>query len=235
VSDIGDFERAWLEKLSRCLAEHAGEGVRDQVMDGSDTLSSDSPRSEVITWTREALGRLHELVDAEKEKSIILGCACEYPRTVLAFIREEYRQTGSIDLVLKRLQNQFESLLRDTLELDEEIVKEVVSRGWGVAGVREGNTIIATKIPKSENLVAYIEEEDPKKRRELYCHCPRIRDVLQTNEALPLAYCFCGAGFYAGIWEEILQEPVEIEILQTVLNGDDVCTFAIHLPPPSAA
>lgn len=235
MSDTCDFERSWLEKLSRSLGEHAGEGIRKQVMQGSEELTSASKRSEVFTWTREALERLHSLVDAEKAKSIILGCACEYPRNVLAFVREEYRQTGDIDLVLKRLQDQFELLLRDTLGLDEAIVDEIVRCGWGTAGIREGDTIIATKIPKSGNLVEYMKESDPEKKRRLYCHCPRIRDILQTPETLPSTYCYCGAGFYAGIWEEILQEPVEIEILETVLNGDDVCKFAIHLPPPSAA
>jgi hypothetical protein len=235
MSDTTDFERAWLEKLSRSLAEHAGESVRRQVMKGSDELSSASSESDVIRWTKDALTRLHALVDADKEKSIILGCACEYPRTILAFIREEYRRTGDIDLVLKRLQNQFESHLRDVLGLSEEMIQDIVRRGWGVAGVREGDTIIATKIPKSENLAEYMKEKNPQKRRELYCHCPRIREILKTTDTLPSTYCYCGAGFYAGIWEEILQEPVEIEILKTVLQGDDVCQVAIHLPPPTAA
>jgi hypothetical protein len=204
-------------------------------MKGSEELSSESTRSEIVTWTKEALERLHSSVDAEKEKAIILGCACEYPRNVLAFIKEEYRQTGDIDLILKRLQDQFESLLRDTPGLNEDTVKEIVKLGWGVAGVREGNTIIATKIPKSSNLVEYMNEKDPQKRRRLYCHCPRILDIIGTSETVPSTYCYCGAGFYKGIWEEILQEPIDIEILESVLNGGDVCRFAIYLPPPHAA
>jgi predicted hydrocarbon binding protein len=48
--------------------------------------------------------------------------------------------------------------------------------------------------------------------------------------ALPEDYCYCGAGFYKGIWEEILGEPVEVEVLESVLQGGDVCRIAIHLP-----
>jgi hypothetical protein len=36
--------------------------------------------------------------------------------------------------------------------------------------------------------------------------------------------------FRKGGWEEILQEPVEIELLESVLKGDEVCKVAIHLP-----
>jgi len=72
-------------------------------------------------------------------------------------------------------------------------------------------------------------EPDPEKKRALYCHCPRIRDVLKTSQTIPPIYCYCGAGFYKGMWEEILQEPVEVELLESVLKGDDVCKVAVHL------
>jgi predicted hydrocarbon binding protein len=57
-----------------------------------------------------------------------------------------------------------------------------------------------------------------------------VREVLKTSDTISPTYCYCGAGFYKGIWEEILQQPVEVEVLKSILNGDDVCTIAIHLP-----
>lgn len=128
------------------------------------------------------------------------------------------------------LQEQFESFLRNTLGLDDALVAEIVRRGWGAAGVKQGHTIVATKIPKSGYLVQYMQETDPEKKRQYYCHCPRIRDVLKTSSTLSPTYCYCGAGFYKGIWEEILQQPVEVEVLETILKGDDVCKIAIYLP-----
>ncbi len=110
------------------------------------------------------------------------------------------------------------------------MVADVVARGWGSAGVREGNTIIATKIPKSGYLRQYLEEDDPDRRRAYYCHCPRIRAVLQTSERISPTYCYCGAGFYQGIWERILGQPVEVEVLESVLKGDDVCKVRVYLP-----
>ncbi|HUT21312.1 MAG TPA: hypothetical protein VM366_19345 [Anaerolineae bacterium] len=48
--------------------------------------------------------------------------------------------------------------------------------------------------------------------------------------AIPEIYCYCGAGYYKGIWEAILGQPVRVEVLESVLKGGDVCTIAIDLP-----
>ena len=53
--------------------------------------------------------------------------------------------------------------------LDEKLIEEILKRGWGLAGVKKGNTIIATKIPKSGYLAEYMKETDPEKRRRYYC------------------------------------------------------------------
>jgi predicted hydrocarbon binding protein len=225
-----DFERAWLAKFSRCLEEIAGEAVRDQVMAGSDDLTSGSSREDVIAWTKQAMARLESLVDEEKRRTIMTGCACQYPKAGLKEAKRVYQETRDVDRVHRMLQEQFESFLRDTLALEDEMVQQVVSRGWGLAGVKQGSTILATKIPKSGYLVEYLQETDPEKRRQIYCHCPRVRDALKRGEKLPLTYCYCGAGFYKGIWEEILGRPVEVEVVKSVLHGDDVCTVAVHLP-----
>ena len=127
-------------------------------------------------------------------------------------------------------QSQFELFLKDSLGLGDELVKELVKRGWGTAGIKKGNTILATKIPKSGYLLEYISETDPERKRQHYCHCPRVREILKTSKTISPTYCYCGAGFYKGIWEEILQKPVEVEVLETVLQGDEVCRISITLP-----
>lgn len=75
-----------------------------------------------------------------------------------------------------------------------------------------------------------MKETDPVKKRQLCCHCPRVRDALRSEVDISPTYCYCGAGFYKGIWEGILQQPVRVEILETVLQGDEVCKFAMYLP-----
>jgi hypothetical protein len=226
-----DFERMWLSKFATCLEEVAGEEVRQAVMVGSEGLSDQSDREDVIAWSRAAMKRLEALVaDEAQRRAVVTGCACQYPKAGLQAARETYAATRDLERVHGMLQAQFEAFLLDSLNLPEELVEEVVRRGWGLAGVLQGNTVRATKIPKSGFLVQYLEESDPEVRRQIYCHCPRVRDALKRGESLPRTYCYCGAGFYQGIWEEILQRRVEVEVLENVLDGGEVCTIAIHLP-----
>ena len=230
MSERLDFERAWLRKLSAGLDAVAGRETRDRVLQGSESLSSESPREEVIEWTRDAMGRLDSLVEEADRRAILTGCACQHPKTALQEPRRAFEETGDVAVAHQVLQEQFESFLRETLEIDDEGVADIVDRGWGSAGVRKGGTIIATKIPKSGYLLDYLAETDPAKKRELYCHCPRVREALRFSTRLSPTYCYCGAGFYKGIWEEILQRPVEVRLLESVLRGDEVCKFSVHLP-----
>ena len=230
MSEERDFERIWLARFSNCLDGFVGKEIRKEVMEGFGELSSRSSGSEIIDWTMGAMQRLNSLVDEERRKMVMTGCACQYPKSDLQEIKERYQATEDINLAHRMLQEQFESFLRDTLELSEELIEEIVSRGWGSAGIRRGNTIIATKIPKSGYLVEYMKETDPEKKRRYYCHCPRVREIIQTSGTISVTYCYCGAGFYKGIWEEILQRPVEVEVLESVLKGDEVCKIAVYLP-----
>lgn len=230
MPEASDFERAWLAKFARCLEAVAGKETRKEVMAGSEALTSQSSRQEVIAWTQEAMQRLAAAVPEQHAQEIMAGCACQYPKAELSAFRQEYEATQDLDRVHRMLQERFESFLEESLALDSELVQEVLSRGWGLAGVKEGDRIIATKIPKSSYLAEYLKETNPDRRRQYYCHCPRVRDALQTSESLPTTYCYCGAGYYKGIWEEILQSPVEVQVLESVLQGDEVCKIAIHLP-----
>jgi hypothetical protein len=232
-----DFERAWLAKFARGLREAVGEEMCAEVMDGSEGLSSDTAREEVMRWTEKALRRLDRLVDTAGRRAILTGCGCQYPVSELRPIREAYEgSAGDIQPAHRMLQEKFESFLVDSLGLETNGVEEIVQKGWGLAGVLQGDTIVAIKIPKSGNLVAYLEETDPQRQRQLYCHCPRIREVLEGKDrgwadSVAELYCYCGAGFYKGIWEEILQRRLEVEVLESVLRGDDVCRIAVYLTP----
>ena len=225
-----DFDRYWVEKFSQCLEQNVDEEVHAAVMQGSEALSKDSDRQDVAEWTKTAMDELSSLVDEETLKNTMTSCACQYPKSDLQDIRKKYAETQDLDAVHSMLQQRFEKFLRDSLELDHAMVTEIIKRGWGLAGVIDGNTIIATKIPKSGFLVEYMNETDSQKKRQYYCHCPRVRDILKYGQTLPKTYCYCGAGFYKGIWEEIIQQPVEVEVLESVLDGGEVCKIAIHLP-----
>jgi len=225
-----DFEKNWQERLSRAVESAAGEGIRDLVLQGGEGLTQETGTTEKTIWTCGALDLLAENTDEETGKEILTSCACRYPVEDLQDVKEVYQSSGNLDLAVEMLQEKFINFIREILGLEEELITEINSLGWGLAGRREGNSIIAIKIPKSGFLVDYFNETDPEEKRRLYCHCPRVRDGVGLEPALPEVYCYCGAGFYQGIWEEILGEPVRVEVLESVMSGGDVCKIAIHLP-----
>ncbi len=226
-----DFIRNWLLKFTHRLDEIAGEKIRKKVLRGSEKLSSGASPKERIDWIKKAMERLEALVDIQKGIEIMTGCACQYPQSDLDEIRKAYQESKDIDLAHKMLLEKFISFLRDSLKLDDPVVDDIVNRGWGLAGVKKGNTIIATKIPKSGYLTKYLKEKDPEKKRAMYCHCPIVKEAIELNVKISPTYCYCGAGFYKGIWEYILGQKVKVEVLESVLQGDDVCRIAIYLPP----
>lgn len=225
-----DFEKNWQGRLSRAVEAAMGEEVRDQVLQGGENLTRDSGTKEKATWTCIALDQLAQATDENTQQEILTKCACYYPVEDLHNVKEAFQKSGDVDEAVKMLQEKFEFFLRETMGLEEGLINTILSRGWGLAGTREGNTIITTKIPKSGDLEQYFNETDPLQKRRCYCHCPRVRDGVGAEPTLPTTYCYCGAGFYQGIWEEILGEPVRVEMLESVMQGDEVCKIAIHLP-----
>lgn len=231
MSDDFDFDKYWLRVFSMCIEDYADENIKKQVLEGSENITSETPRQEVFDWSKRAINMLDELVNEEQKYEIMSECSCQYPRSNLKRFKDLYEDTQDLNTVHCKMQKYFEEVLREQMKLEEKYVEEIIRRGMGMAGKLDGNTIIATKIPKSSSIVEWFEETDPNKRRALFCHCPRIRDVMDDlDNELPEYYCLCGAGFYKGIWEFILGKPVKVEVLETVMKGDEVCKIGIYLP-----
>jgi hypothetical protein len=227
-----DFERSWQEKLAKAIEKSTDQETRERVMEGGKALNQASSSEEKIRWTCQALGRLAETAVSETRQEILTQCACQYPVEDLKEIKMNYQVKGDLDIVIDLLQEKFEGFLRESLGLDEELISVIRSKGWGLAGVldAERKRVVATKIPKSGYIQDYFNESDLEEKRRYYCHCPRARDGIGKEPRLQEEYCYCGAGFYKGIWEEILGKPVRVEMLESVMSGDDVCKVAVYLP-----
>lgn len=223
-----DFEKQWQGKFSTALTALLGETAAQTISAGGGLLTDNASRGDVFHWTMESMKRLLHSTGREEQAAIMTSCACRYPAAELEGIREVYRRTEDIGVAHEMLQAQFESFLSENLKPPSWIKQEILSRSWGLAGVLDGNRIVATKIPKSSFLEDYFSEPDPVRKRAVYCHCPRIRDAMSAETSVPRVYCYCGAGFYKGIWEDITGETVKVKILSSVLSGDDVCSFEIR-------
>ena len=223
-----DFEKLWLGKLSVMLEKLRGGEFSDSVMKSARNQTDTSPEERTISWTAKAAEKLSAELTEKELHEVFTGCSCHYPPGRLAPIRDAFLENRSFPEALALLRDQFIATLRDGMMLDDEVIQGLLDRGMGPAGVLEENRIVATKIPKSRNLRAWLAEDDPDRKRELYCHCPRINRALELGVEIPVEYCLCGAGFYRNIWETITGEPVRVEVMESVQKGDDVCRIAVY-------
>ena len=215
-----EFEKQWLSKLKQGLSKIRETKLYESIVKEKEELSNRD-------WTEKLMNVFKEKLTKEEMITIMTGCACQTPKDNLKILQEEYAKSKNIESVHKMLQRIFERFIRQYKNLDDEQMEFLRKNGWGMAGNLKQNVIYATKIPKEFH--KYFQTDDPHKKKYYYCHCPRIRDLfLNKEKPVDMNYCYCGAGFYQDIWEFILQKKVKVEIIQSLMKGDDVCQIAIY-------
>jgi hypothetical protein len=96
-------------------------------------------------------------------------------------------------------------------------------------GVREGHTIIETKIP--HQTIEYLAATDDRAKQYRVCHCPCVKESIPRDD-LDVSPTFCSycPSFNAKPWEVTFGQRLETEVLESGLRGGLLCTFAIRLP-----
>ena len=217
---MNPFEEQWLKKLSAGLTRIGKDDLFEKVIKSRNEYSS-------LEWTRYLMEVLKKELSQDEIAEVLAGCACLYPNENLKYLKDEYALIGDLKSVHAKLQKQFEEFIREYKRLDDEDINFLIKNGWGMAGKLEEDRIIAIKIPKQFH--EYKQANDKFEKSYYYCHCPRIREVLKEEEKpLDMSYCYCGAGFYKAIWEYILQRTVKVEVLESIMNGDELCKIAIY-------
>ena len=64
--------------------------------------------------------------------------------------------------------------------------------------------------------------------RPMRCYCSLLRG-LPAGEKVSLTYCHCSKGFVKKFWEGVLERPVKVELIESVVSGAPECKFAVHL------
>ncbi len=178
-------------------------------------ISYDSSAEERLAWAKDAINRLkNHTSDSHEIYDILSSCAHVFPPNPINKLKETYERT------LGETNNSL-SAIDSVLELME------ADSAWGVRPVRKGNVIFATKNPA--NPEAFEKATTPAEKRRAACFCPVIENYLEDNE-IPTEYCLCSAGWERRQWEGALSKPVKVDVVKSVLQGDDFCQFAIHIP-----
>lgn len=203
----------WNALLARNLERVLGSESREKILQGVVQISIETPLAQRFEWTKAAMERLTAVTDERQRFDIISNCAHVFPSGMLEKLKSVYaaaRVTNpdpmfAVDAVL------------DFMKSDP---------GWGEKGqYRQGRVIYHTKNPADPQ--AHEQAKTPEEKRAAYCFCPIIRANL--DKGMPVSYCYCGSGWFRQQWEAAIDQPVTVEVLQSVLRGDDVCQFAVHL------
>lgn len=177
--------------------------------------SFDSSAEDRLVWAKEAInGVKNHTSDSFQIYDILSSCAHVFPPNPILKMKEVY----------EKRKNETNNPLA---AIDSVLDMMVEDNAWGNRPIREGNIIIATKNPADRE--AFEKATTPAEKRRATCFCSVIRNHLEDDD-IPKEYCLCSAGWFRRQWEGALSQPVEVDIMKTVLQGDDVCQFAIHIP-----
>lgn len=192
----------FVERLAEALDSRVGVERRQEILAGHEALSSltESDRAE---WTKRVMNSIDVLIPDEKERyDLMANCSCTCADELITDHRTFYRETGDLDQLLDRMYR----------------------NPFYVRPQRDGDTIYFRKMP--HDATAHAAASTDADRRYHYCHCDYARAA-----TLPVSrtHCFCSAGWYRRIWEGILERPVRVELLRSVLQGDAWCEFAVRL------
>jgi hypothetical protein len=229
-----------MDNLFTKLGDVVGEDLRDCIFEDLPLPPLGLSRHEKSHFTSQIMTRMEEIFGTSTTRDLIKDSLRDLPDEYYPDEKADFYEVceGDMDRYLAYRGEKFVELLRSYQEREElffgqEITDDVIAFVENDpeigGGVREGNLIYITKIPY--NTKAYLEESNPEKKRYHYCHCPWAKESLRKSTlTVSPTFCQCSAGFTKRPFEVIFGQTLQADVLESVLQGNDVCRFAIHLP-----
>lgn len=223
------------ENLYQRVAEQYGQALRDTVFAGIGVAPYGLPTREKPRYIHPVIERLEIALGAEACRALLADSLRDLPD--YAWERELYQSCANVDEYIARKKQifieQMETCRREgrlffAQEVTDQVLEFIRNEPEMGGGVRVGNVVYETKIPFLTK--EYLAESDPTLKRYYYCHCPWAREAVKSGDRVAPIFCNCSAGFHKKPWEGALGQKVEADVLESVLQGDDRCRFAIHLP-----
>ncbi len=231
-----------MDNLYQKLGDVVGEDLRDCIFEDLPLPPLGLSKHEKSQYTSQIMSRMEEVFGTSTTRDLLKDSLRDLPDEYYPEEKHDFYEVceGDMDRYLVYRGEKFVDLLRGYQERDElffgqEITDDVIGFVEGNpevgGGVREGNLIYETKIPY--NAKAYLAETDPEKKRYHYCHCPWAKESIRKGTlTVSPTFCQCSAGFTKRPFEVIFGQSLHVDVIESVLQGDDVCRFAIHLPAP---
>ncbi len=227
-----------MENFSKRLVEEFGEDFRNEIFDNIPLPPLGLHPEKKPEYTKKLIPRLEESLGVSRcARFLKQGLRDRYEEWRKPD-REKFLKSKNIDEFLenKRLEyiEELEKLFKEgslyfTQVITDAVLEFVRNDPLIEVGVRKGDRIIVRKIPHMAD--EYLREPDEQRKHYFYCHCPWVKEaLLESQQPVPSVFCNCSAGYYKAYWEIVLDQPVEVDVVRSVLSGDSVCEFAVHLP-----
>ncbi|MHA1125803.1 MAG: DUF6144 family protein [Candidatus Heimdallarchaeota archaeon] len=222
----------WMVRLEDTIEEHVGTELRDKIMEIAGEIKDTSSKNKKVAWTKRMIDALEANVDEAICKKILANNLHYQSPTSPSFkkLRTMYKKTGSIDTVLSFLHETWKTRMGEKYGYDSPEYEYVAKDPTNEAGRREGNIIYVSKIPFK--ISEFLNATEDKLKRFYYCHCGWVRAAIPKSEEEQISptFCNCSGGWHKIMFEVIYEQTLKVEVVKTVLKGDHICTFAIHIP-----
>lgn len=203
----------WCGLLTRNINHTLGEEAGKAIWQGYQGIGIETRLEERFQWVKGALEKLEGIAGEFQKYDAISRCAHIFPGGMVNRLADIYQRA--------REETQ------DSLNAVDAVIEFIRNDpGWGEKSLyRDGHVIYTSKLPADPE--GYKQAKTVAEKRTAYCYCPLVRTNLERG--MPATFCYCGAGWFRQQWETATGKPVKVELLKTILKGDDSCQFAVHL------
>jgi len=223
--------------ISERLAEIAGEETRDRVFDGLELPPLGSPPETAPPVTALLVERLMEL-GPETAHKVLAGNHHGIPVESFNKHKKWFEEAEDLDAFLKKMHDEAVAELDEHARTGKVWYESIITPGTVelvrndpemLSAVRDGDYLYMTKFPYAPR--DWLEATDPIMKRYHACHCPLAREaILRGDPDVPLDWCYCSGGFNKMKFDVVFGETTEVEVLESVLAGDERCRFRVKLP-----
>ncbi|NPD88035.1 MAG: hypothetical protein HGN29_04895 [Asgard group archaeon] len=238
IIDIAEAYNA-MDNLYLRIGDEFRKEIRDEIFSNLDIPPLGAHPDKKPAFTEEIMKRMEAKIGEEKTIKLLAPCLHGRPVEPIKRDREDFLRLDDIDEFLKlkrkelieRLEkHQKEGTLEYAQYVDKDVVEFVRNNPTISPGKRDGNKIIATKIPYQ--VKRHLTTDDEKMKRYYSCYCSWVRGAMKKGEEKDISsnFCHCSAGFIMQYWEIIFDQPVKVEPSETALTGALLCTFEIDIP-----
>ena len=232
TGSLGVIE-SMLEKLSRIVDADKYASIRSLV----EVAPFGTPLEAMPVFAKKALAAFENSLTNEELRAVLADNHHRIPQEAFIPERIHYEHAETLDEYLKDLhqrkiaelkQCQQEKRVWFEQEINDQVIDFVSANQEILSAVRDNDTLYITKIPYDTK--AYLEAETIAMKRYHACHCPFVKAVVSSNNHdISPKWCLCSAGFTKYPFEVLFDRQLPIECLNTPLNGDTLCRFAISL------